>query len=298
MNFFSEEIIEKIKQKEIGIKIFKNLFDVDFINDLNNIRLDALKAKIERQDSTKIPFDFNDHELLTKLYKIIKKELGDFYVNDFSPHFITSKFPLRLHADTGKDPLDVIGQNILVPINIHPSDKKPRTIIFKNRWYGPSAFFTAKNTDGYDHMLKDMNDNFIDISDIRELDEKIKKSKENEIIEFSGGSFLINNLFKEYVLKLVNSKRYNIRTNKHITEGKNFDKKIYDKYLTHQPYEDLADLVIDTIYEWEIGDMLVWDRSLIHSSDNFLINGIIEKTAVPLFGSYEDRPIAKEKGFF
>ena len=147
-------------------------------------------------------------------------------------------------------------------------------------------------------MLKDMNDNFIDISDIRELDEKIKKSKENEIIEFSGGSFLINNLFKEYVLKLVNSKRYNIRTNKHITEGKNFDKKIYEKYLSHQPYEDLTDLVIDTIYEWEIGDMLVWDRSLIHSSDNFLINGIIEKTAIPLFASYENRPVVKEKGFF
>ena len=298
MNFFSEDIIKRIKQKELGVKIFKNLFDINFINDLNNIRLNKLKAKVIRQDSTKVPFEFNDHELLTKLYEIIKKSLGDFYINDFSPHFITSKFPLRLHADTGKDPLEVIGQNILLPINIHPSDKKPRTIIFKNRWYGPSAFFTAKNTDGYDHLLKDINGNFIDIFDVREFNEKIKKSKENEIIEFSGGSFLINNLFKEYILKLVNSKRYNIRTNKHITEGKNFDKKIYEKYLSHQPYEDLADLVIDTIYEWEIGDMLVWDRSLIHSSDNFLINGIIEKTAVPLFGSYEDRPIAKEKGFF
>ena len=56
--------------------------------------------------------------------------------------------------------------------------------------------------------------------------------------------------------------------------------------------------MIDTIYEWEIGDMLVWDRSLIHSSDNFLINGIIEKTAIPLFASYENRPVVKEKGFF
>ena len=298
MNFFSEDIIKRIKQKELGVKIFKNLFDINFINDLNNIRLNKLKAKVIRQDSTKVPFEFNDHELLTKLYEIIKKSLGDFYINDFSPHFITSKFPLRLHADTGKDPLDVIGQNILLPINIHPSDKKPRTIIFKNRWYGPSAFFTAKNTDGYDHLLKDINGNFIDIFDVREFNEKIKKSKENEIIEFSGGSFLINNLFKEQILKLVNSKRYNIRTNKHITEGKNFDKKIYEKYLSHQPYEDLADLVIDTIYEWEIGDMVVWDRSLIHSSDNFLINGLIEKTGIPLFGSYEDRPVPKEKDFF
>ena len=96
----------------------------------------------------------------------------------------------------------------------------------------------------------------------------------------------------------MNSKRYNIRTNKHITEGKNFDKKIYEKYLSHQPYEDLAGLVVDTIYEWEIGDMIAWDRSRIHSSDNFLINGLIEKTAIPLFGSYEDRPITKEKDFF
>ena len=298
MNFFSEDTIKKIKQKEIGVKIFKNLFDTDFINDLNNFRLNKLKATINREDATKISFQFDSNELFIKLHKIIKKELGDFYINDFSPHFITSKFPLRVHADTGKDPLDVIGQNILIPINIHPSDKKPHTIIFKNGWYGPSAYFTTKHTDGYDHVLKDMNGNFIDVFDIREFNEKIKKTKENEIVEFSGGSFLINNLFKEQILKLVNSKRYNIRTNKHITEGKNFDKKIYEKYLSHQPYEDLADLVVDTIYEWKIGDMLIWDRSRIHSSDNFLINGLIEKTAIPLFGSYEDRPITKEKDFF
>ena len=298
MNFFSEDTIKKIKQKEIGVKIFKNLFDTNFINDLNNFRLNKLKVTLNREDSTKISFEFDSNELFIKLHKIIKKELGDFYINDFSPHFITSKFPLRLHADTGKDPLDVIGQNILIPINIHPSDKKPHTIIFKNEWYGPSAYFTTKHTGGYDHILKDINGNFIDIFDIREFNEKIKKNKENEIIEFSGGSFLINNLFKEQILKLVNSKRYNIRTNKHITEGKNFDKKIYEKYLSHQPYEDLADLVVDTIYEWKIGDMLIWDRSRIHSSDNFLINGLIEKTAIPLFGSYEDRPVPKEKDFF
>ena len=298
MNFFSEDTIKKIKEKEIGVKIFKNLFDTDFINDLNNFRLNKLKVTLNREDSTKISFEFDSNELFIKLHKIIKKELGDFYINDFSPHFITSKFPLRVHADTGKDPLDVIGQNILIPINIHPSDKKPHTIIFKNGWYGPSAYFTTKYTDGYDHVLKDMNGNFIDVFDIREFNEKIKKTKENEIVEFSGGSFLINNLFKKQILKLVNSRRYNIRTNKHITEGKNFDKKIYEKYLSHQPYEDLAGLVVDTIYEWEIGDMITWDRSRIHSSDNFLINGLIEKTAIPMFGSYEDRPVTKEKDFF
>jgi hypothetical protein len=298
MSFFTEDTLKKIKQKEVGVKVFKNLFDVNFINDLNNFRMNKIKNIIIREDATKLPFTFDSHELLIKLDKIIKKELGDFYVNDFSPHFITSKFPLRLHADTGKDPHDVIGQNILIPINIHPSDKKPHTIIFKNKWYGPSAYFTTKNTDGHDHVLKDMNDNFIDIFDIREFNEKIKNHKENEIIEFSGGSFLINNLFKEQILKLVNSRRYNIRTNKHITEGKSFDKKIYEKYFSHQPYEDMDDLEVDTIYEWKLGDMIIWDRSRIHSSDNFLIDGLIEKTAIPLFGSYEYRPVKKEKHFF
>ena len=298
MNFFGENIIKKIKQKEVGVKVFKKLLDINFINDLNNIRNNELKAKVNRQDSTKIPFEFKKHELFIKLHEIIKSKLGNFYINDFSPHFLTSKFPLRIHADTGKDPEDVIGQNILIPINIYPSDKKVHTIIFKNRWYGPSAFFTAKNTDGYDHFLKDINGDFIDIADIRELNEKIKKNKENEMIEFAGGTFLINQLFKENILKLLNSKRYNIRTNEHITEGKKFDKAIYDKYLSHQPYEDLSDLIVDTIYKWEVGDLIIWDRSLIHSSDNYLINGAIEKTAIPLFASYENRPVSKEKNFF
>ena len=69
----------------------------------------------------------------TKLLKLIHDELGEFFINDFSPHYITSKFPLRLHADTGKDPDDIIGQNILIPINIFPKDKIAHTIIFKNR---------------------------------------------------------------------------------------------------------------------------------------------------------------------
>ena len=49
MNFFSEDTIKRIKQKELGVKIFKNLFDINFINDLNNIRLNKLKAKVIRQ---------------------------------------------------------------------------------------------------------------------------------------------------------------------------------------------------------------------------------------------------------
>ena len=39
--------------------------------------------------------------------------------------------------------------------------------------------------------------------------------------------------------------------------------------MTHQPYEDCTSLEIDKALSWEPGSLLYWDRSRIHSSDNF-----------------------------
>ena len=294
-SFFNK--IDEIKKGEIGVRVYEDFFERSFIEELDELH-SKISAKVQREDSKKVPFAFEENEKFTNLLKLIHDELGKFFINDFSPHFITSKFPLRLHADTGKDPDDIIGQNILIPINIFPRDKIAHTIIFKNRWYGPAAYFTSKKSDGYDHILKDINGEFVDIKDIQVLNERLNDCKDEELIEFSEGSFLVNRLFREKISKLLNSKRYNIRTNDHITIGKPFDIKIYEKYLTHQPYEDLRDLEIDTIYKWKLGDLLVWDRSLIHCSDNYIRNGLEYKTAIPLFSSNINKPAPRTKDSF
>ena len=55
--------------------------------------------------------------------------------------------------------------------------------------------------------------------------------------------------------------------------------------MTHQPYDDCKSLEIDQAFSWEPGNLLVWDRVRIHCSDNFLKNGIDNKTCIALFSS-------------
>ena len=47
---------------------------------------------------------------------------------------------------------------------------------------------------------------------------------------------------------------------------KPFDKKIHEKYLRHENIDNLKGLEVALIYEWEVGSMLIFDRSHLHCS--------------------------------
>ena len=66
----------------------------------------------------------------------------------------------------------------------------------------------------------------------------------------------------------------NSRSSEHLElyENKPFNKSEYDKYLTHEKIENLAGLEIDIVYKWELGSMLIFDRTRLHCSSS-LING-------------------------
>lgn len=49
-----------------------------------------------------------------------------------------------------------------------------------------------------------------------------------------------------------------------------FDKEIHKKYLNHERIENLSGLELDLIYEWEIGSMLIFDRSHLHCSSSVI----------------------------
>ena len=51
---------------------------------------------------------------------------------------------------------------------------------------------------------------------------------------------------------------------------KPFDKKTYEKYLTHENIENLRGLEVEFIYEWEVGSMLIFDRSHLHCSSSVI----------------------------
>ena len=65
--------------------------------------------------------------------------------------------------------------------------------------------------------------------------------------------------------ELNNAKGYNRRTNEHIGK-EDFDKELYNKYLTYEDYSNLKGLKVKTIYEWKLGEAFIFDRTFIHSS--------------------------------
>ena len=219
----------------------------------------------------------------------MEEHIGEFFVNDFQPHMITCRYPLRLHIDTGKNPNDVIYKNVVVPLEIiydlkQSMHKPPNSIVFKNKWYNESALLTKHTNSNYDFIIKDFNNNFVDIINILDFKEKIQNIS-NETFSYDGKKFLINQKFKEYIDSLSKIKRYNMRTDKHIVNNKDFDKEDYEKYMTHQPYEDCRSLEIDKVISWDIGSLIYWDRTRIHCSDNFLKNNVTSKAFVALFTS-------------
>ena len=66
----------------------------------------------------------------------------------------------------------------------------------------------------------------------------------------------------------------NIRSSEHLKlyENKPFNRSDYDKYLKHEKMENLLGLEIDIVYEWELGSMLIFDRTRLHCASS-LIDG-------------------------
>jgi hypothetical protein len=62
----------------------------------------------------------------------------------------------------------------------------------------------------------------------------------------------------------------NTRSSDHLKlyGDKPFDKINYSKYLTHEKIENLTGLEIDMVYEWELGSMLIFDRTRLHCSSS------------------------------
>ena len=64
----------------------------------------------------------------------------------------------------------------------------------------------------------------------------------------------------------------NIRSSDHIGMfgDKLFDEQVHKKYLNHEKIENLIGLEIEMVYEWEVGSMLIFDRSHLHCSSSVI----------------------------
>ena len=64
----------------------------------------------------------------------------------------------------------------------------------------------------------------------------------------------------------------NKRSSEHLKlyGDKQFDKKIHEKYLKHENIDNLKGLEVELIYEWEVGSMLIFDRTHLHCSSSVI----------------------------
>tara|TARA_A100001015_G_scaffold294737_1_gene372889 strand:+ start:2388 stop:3095 length:708 start_codon:yes stop_codon:yes gene_type:complete len=64
----------------------------------------------------------------------------------------------------------------------------------------------------------------------------------------------------------------NIRSSEHLEmyNKSPFDPEDHKKYLNHEKIENLAGLEIDLVYEWELGSMLIFDRTRLHCSSSVI----------------------------
>lgn len=65
--------------------------------------------------------------------------------------------------------------------------------------------------------------------------------------------------------------------------NKEFDKDTYEEYFTHIPRERFYGLSVESIVEWNVGDIIIFDTARIHCAANFLKHGITEKIGYSIF---------------
>lgn len=59
-------------------------------------------------------------------------------------------------------------------------------------------------------------------------------------------------------------------------------KNLYNTLCGHETENRLEYVSLHAAYKWHPGSVIYWDRKLLHCSDNFLINGVKQKTALVL----------------
>ena len=69
-------------------------------------------------------------------------------------------------------------------------------------------------------------------------------------------------------LKYGQNKRSDIHLK--IYGDKPFDKEIHQKYLKHENINNLKGLEVELIYKWEVGSMLIFDRTHLHCSSSVI----------------------------
>jgi len=295
--FFKENTLQIIKSLESPPKIIENFLSQNEVKELIDFEVNATEHFVVRPDGRKTGLGKNgavaktveewDPKIKEILRDKMEAELGSFQVagDEYPPHFFRTVFPVSIHADTGRDPNCVIYKQILFPLEVVPSGSA-KTIIFDRNWYGSAANFVEKKYSELEamnhHVIPDNKGRFISFENVEVFYNEIKDQSGKQI-EKNGGTFNITPEFIDQIKSLIGKERYNVMTNEHIINDEPFDEESYEKLLSHIPYNYLKSLKIAKIFDWNPGSALVWNRTKLHTSNNYIKDGVKEKLGLAIF---------------
>tara|TARA_B110000495_G_C22997386_1_gene588187 strand:+ start:576 stop:1292 length:717 start_codon:yes stop_codon:yes gene_type:complete len=192
------ENLNRIKSLESSPRIVKNFLNLDEIEKFLKlyselpVTVNNLKQKVIKKRWMS-GFGKEQEQILRNK---IKLEIGDFTMDNINDKdgteclglFQESFNPIKLHVDGGFNLKDIIYKQTLLPLS-----SEGETVIFKNRYYGPSTSFTNSEDD----LKENSSENFKKGKNVRSS-EHLKMYGEKAFDEANFNKYLkhenINNL--------------------------------------------------------------------------------------------------------
>ena len=184
------ENLDKIKRLEGAPRIVKNFFNSKEVEKFLKlyselpVTVNNLKQKVIKKRWLS-GFGKEQEQILRDK---IKSEIGDFTMDNINEKdgteclglFQESFNPIRLHVDGGFNLKDIIYKQTLLPLS-----SQGETVIFKNRYYGPSTSFTNNQND----LKENSSENF----------KKGKNVRSSEHLKMYGEKSFDKNNFNQYL---------------------------------------------------------------------------------------------------
>jgi|688.fasta_scaffold365806_2 hypothetical protein len=217
---------------------------------------------------------------------IIEKALYKIFPEGFKVTEVTlqdTHIGLKPHTDNGS----VDGKIGKTAMFLLDADPVAHTVFFDNYWTGwrhTGAFFTKQEWSPFQYKLPGKDGNMVYINDIRDLLEQCKTSPLS-VTEFDVTEDFVN-LVEHTVKKrslprdehlIVNKETGYIQAGPRINDyttltnyepNLKFDQEIHNQYLFDVPFEDLHGLTLNSIIEWKLNGVVLFDREMLHASSS------------------------------
>ena len=240
INIYNNVISER--EREILLDYINNEVDTEYTDQRPDVR-------------TKIP-DLNHGKWPKKIIKsILDRVLNNYDLEEL--FFFDTKRSFRIHVDSADGNQEKLHKNVLIPLY---SDSLSSTVVFKNKWYGPSTRFGKGVCSPITYSIPNKIGEFIKVPDIRELtiidDFDITREELDKLIAIRSSDS--NNPPDRRCYDYSNIEGYD--------PNLKFVKDIHQKWLNHISIENLHGLTVEKIIVWNLGDLITFDRQHLHCS--------------------------------